>query len=694
MTTKHAATILFILLLGALLAAPAASAAQKGQKPKLPENFKKWLAEEVGYIIAPIEREVFLKLQTDRERALFIEAFWKQRDPTPGDAENEFKTEHYRRLDHANRYLGRDAPRPGWRTDRGRIYIILGEPQDAQRFEGKSSTYDAEVWFYQGKTDIGLPAGFNLVFFRQGGNGEYKLYSPIGDGPQALLTGYSGGPDYETAYKQLRDVEPNLAAVSLSLVPGETGTVYGRPSMSSDILIQRIESSPARGVEAKYAQKFLQYKDLVEVEYTANYLDSDSLIKVFRDPSGLTFVHYAVEPRRLSVNQYESKYYTTLKVNGRVTTADGRLVHQFDKTVSLDMTAEQMREARGAPFDFQDLFPLLGGDYSLSVLIKNEASKEFTSVEQALRIPQGGAAVQLTQPLLGYKVVRLGPAERRMKAFRVGPFQIYCQPNRVFTKRETLAVVFQLNNLADDLAAGGEVRLEFLKDGQPFRDIRRKPSDYPELPNVLEEVSLADFPPAHYTVRVSVAKAGAEIVSSTEEFDLSFAESIPRPWFSSRILPEAGDPVYAEIMGSQLFNLGRLDEARVFLERAFQKKPNSEDTATNLARVYLALQNHPAVVKTLAPFTTPEKTAKYDTSLLAAEALKRMGEFGRAVELLDKAVAYYGVNAVFLNAIGECYAGLGKIKEALAAFEKSLELSPDQSEVRKRVEELRKKTPL
>ena len=280
-----------------------------------------------------------------------------------------------------------------------------------------------------------------------------------------------------------------------------------------------------------------------------------------------------------------------------------------------------------------------------------------------------------------------------MKAFRVGPFQIYCQPNRVFTRQETLAVVFQLNNLADGIAAGGEVRIEFLKDGQAFRDIRRKPSDYPGLPNVLEEVSLADFPPAHYTVRVSVANAGAEIVSAAEEFDLSFAESVPRPWFSSRILPEAGDPVYTEILGAQLFNLGRFDEARVFLERAFQKKPDSEDTATNLARVYLALENPPAVVKTLAPFMTPEKTGKYDTSLLAAEALKRMGELGRAVELLDKAVVHYGVNAVLLNSIGECYEGLGKTKEALAAFEKSLELSPDQPEVRKKVEELKKKSP-
>ena len=692
MTTKRAATILFILLLGALLVAPAASAGEKGQKLKLPENYKKWLEEEVGYIIAPIEREVFLKLKTDRERDLFIEAFWKQRDPTPGTPENEFKTEHYRRIDHANRYLGRDAPRPGWRTDRGRIYIILGEARDIQRFEGQSSTYDAEVWFYQGKTDIGLPAGFNLVFFKEGGHGEFKLYSPVGDGPQALLAGYFGGPDYQTAYEKLREVEPNLAAVSLSLVPGETGTVYGRPSMSSDLLIQRIESSPARGVEAKYAQKFLQYKDLVEVEYTANYLDSDSLIKVFRDPSGLYFVHYAVEPRRLSVNQYDNKYTTTLKVNGRVTTADGRLVHQFDKTVSLNLSAEEMNEASRTPFDFQDLFPLIGGDYSLSVLIKNEASKEFTSVEQTLRIPLGGTGVQMTQPLLGYRVVRLDPAQRRMKAFRVGPFQIYCQPNRIFTKKETLAVLFQLNGLADELAASGEVRVEFLKDSQPFRDIRRKPSDYPELPNVLEEISLADFPPAHYTVRVSVANAGAEVVSAAEEFDLTFAESVPRPWFSSRILPEAGDPVYAEIMGSQLFNLGRFDEACVFLEKAFQKKPESEDAATNLARVYLALNDAPAVAKTLAPFTTPDKTAKYDTYLLAAEALKRTGEFGQAVEIIDKTIARYGVNAVLLNSAGECYVGLGKTKEALMAFEKSLELSPDQPEVREKAEKLKKRS--
>jgi GWxTD domain-containing protein len=689
MNVKRAAIGCLLVISLVLTASVAPSAAQKAAKPKLPDIYKKWLDEDVAYIIAPMEREVFLQLQSDRERDLFIEAFWKQRDPTPASEENEFKTEHFRRIAHANRYLGRDAPRPGWRTDRGRFYIILGEPRDTQRFEGKSQTYDAEIWFYQGLAEKGLPSAFNLVFFREGGHGEYKLYSPVGDGPQALMTGYFGGGDYVTAYQKLREIEPDLAAVSLSLVPGETDTTSGRPSMASDILIQRIESAPARAVESKYAQKFLQYKDIVEVEYTANYLDSDSLIKVFRDPSGLYFVHYAVEPRRLSVNAYEGKYYTTLKVNGRVTTAEGRLVHQFDKTVALNLTAEEMADAGRVPFDFQDLFPLVGGDYSLSLLIKNEASKEFTSVEQALRIPQAGTAVQMTQPLLGYKAVRLEPAQRRMKAFRVGPYQIQCQPGRTFARQETLVVAFQLNNLSDDLGAAGEVRIDVLKDGQPFRSIRRKPAECADLPNIVEEVSLADFPPAHYAVRASFASGGAEIVAAEEEFDLSFAEAIPRPWTSSRVLPDPSDPVYAEIVGAQLFNLGRYQEARVFLERAFQKKPGSEDTAGSLARASLALDDPAAAAKVLAPFLGGEKPAKYETHVLAAEALKRTGQFGPAVELLDKAVAHYGVNAVLLNSLGESYQGLGRIKEALAAFERSLELSPDQPAVRKRVEELK-----
>ena len=110
------------------------------EKPDdLPDVYKKWLDEEVVYIITPTEKEVFLQLKTNQERDTFIKAFWHQRDLLHGMPEGEARREHYRRLNRANRYFGRGSTKPGWKTDRGRAYIILGEPEDIQRFEGKNS---------------------------------------------------------------------------------------------------------------------------------------------------------------------------------------------------------------------------------------------------------------------------------------------------------------------------------------------------------------------------------------------------------------------------------------------------------------------------------------------------------------------------------------------------------------------------
>lgn len=142
----------------------------------LPFKYKKWLEEEVVYIISEKEREVFLSLQTDRERDVFIEAFWKHRDPTPNTPENEFKTEHYRRIKFANERFGRETATPGWRTEMGRIYIILGEPRQIDRLENESELYPTQVWFYDGMDQYGLPPAFYVVFFKKYNAGDYVLY--------------------------------------------------------------------------------------------------------------------------------------------------------------------------------------------------------------------------------------------------------------------------------------------------------------------------------------------------------------------------------------------------------------------------------------------------------------------------------------------------------------------------------------
>ncbi|MGB7294991.1 MAG: GWxTD domain-containing protein, partial [Candidatus Aminicenantales bacterium] len=419
-----------------------------GQKKDLPPVHKTWLEEEVIYIITPLEKEVFRKLTTDRERDIFIEAFWKHRDPTPGTPENEFKAEHFRRINFVNHFYGRGSPKLGWQTDRGRIYIILGEPNEIHRFEGKSITYPAEVWFYQGKTDVGLPAGFYVVFFQPGNVGEYRLFSPSQDGPQALLTSYLGySSDYLAAYNELKEHEPLLAEVSMSLIPGETSAVMGRSLLSSDLLIHRVETTAQRTVEAKYAHKFLQYKDIIEVEYSANFIDSDGLFKLTKDPSGVYFVHFSIEPERLSIGQYEKRFYTTLKMNGSVITPEGKLIHQFDRSISMNFDEVQIVSISRQPLSIHEMFPLIPGEYRFSVLVKNEVSKEFTSIEWNLVIPVDEPAVQMTSPTLAYKVVPVVANRDSLKPFRFGGYQVYAQPNRVFLKKDTLGVVFQVHGL-------------------------------------------------------------------------------------------------------------------------------------------------------------------------------------------------------------------------------------------------------
>jgi len=658
----------------------------------LPPLHKKWLEEEVVYIITPIEKEVFLKLATDRERDRFIDAFWKHRDPTPATPENEFRTEHFRRLNYANHFFGRESPKPGWKTDRGRMYILLGEPNDVQRFEGKTMTYPAEIWFYQGKIDLGLPPGFHLVFFQEGGSGEYRLYSPLKDGPQALLTSYSGDPmDYLEAYKQLKEFEPELAEVSLSLIPGEESSSMGRPSLASDLLVQKVETIPATQVKERYAKKFLEYKDMVEVEYTANYIDCDYLVKVLKDSSGMHFVHYGVEPERLSVSQYESKYYTSLKLNGKVSSLDGKTIYQFEKNISLDFDQERIKSASRQPLIIHDMFPLIPGNYKFSLLIKNEASKEFASLDQDILIPQDEQALQMTSLILGYRLNKNPAKQNKLRPFELGTNQVYFQPNRVFLRQDTLVLAFQAHGLSQEMKEKGSIKFIFLKGGQQFQSATKKLAECAELPNVIQQFSLQDFPPAHYRVQVSLLVDDKDVLFESDEFDITHLEAIPRPWVYSKILPEAADPVYSYIIGTQLFNSGRITEARAALEEANQKRPDSVDFALNLVQAYMALGEYPKIEPVLLPFLNRPEPPKYELLFIMGKAYQNREEFRKAIEVFDKAISHYGLNIHLLNSIGECYLRLNETNEALAAWQKSLELNPDQPQLKKIVEALKEK---
>ena len=658
----------------------------------LPPVYEKWLEEEVVYIITPMEREVFLKLQNNKERDKFIEAFWSQRDKLFNRPKGESQKEHYRRVNHVNHFFGRGTPKPGWKTDRGRTYIILGEPSDIQNFEGQTQIYPTVVWFYQGKTDLGLPPGFNLIFYQESFTGEYRLYSPARDGPQALLTSYFGDPlDYTAAYKYLQEFEPDLADLSLSLIPGEGSVYTGRPSLTSDLLIQRVETVPVRQMKDRYAQKFLEYKDIVEVEYSTNYIESDSSVKLIKDPSGINFVHYAVEPETLSVDSHENTYFTTLIVNGTVSTLDGKIIYQFEKDFSINFDEEKLRSVSRQPLSLRDMFPLIPGTYKLSILVKNETSREFTSLEKTLVIPGEEDGLQMTSLILGYNLKKNEQQQRGLRPFQIGNDQIYVHANKIFVKNDTLVAAFQIHEMNPALRENGEIRYTFFKNDEEFHTVTKKIPEYPDLPNILEQFALSEFPPDHYRIQISLMAGGREVLSESENFDVTFAEAVVRPWTFSKVLAEIEDPAYSFILGTQLYNSGEIAEAKDHLENAFRNNPKSVDLALNLARTYMALGQYNETKSLLLPFSNQPEPPSFELFFILGKSYQSSGEFDMAIATYDKALTHYGLNTNLLNSLGECYFQMGIPDEALAAWEKSLELNPEQPEIQKNVKVLKEK---
>lgn len=682
---KQKSIVLFILFFPILLSA------QSKKSPKdLPKTYKKWIQEEIVYIITAKEKEVFLQFESDRERDIFIKAFWKHRDPTPGTPVNEYKQEHYRRFNYANHHFGRTAPKPGWKTDRGRIYIILGEPADIEKHESHGKVYPSEVWFYQGDPNVGLPPQFQLIFFQRKGSGEYILYSPVRDGPESLIAGYLGDAmDRKIAYQQLLEYDPTLAPVSLSLIPGERPSLSAdHPSLASDVLISRFPSVPHKKVEDKYAEQLLRYKDIIEVEYSANYIDNFSLTKIYRGPSGIFFLYYVLQPKRLSIGIHEAKYYSHLKLNGNITDLKGRTIFQYEKSIPLELTGEQLSRIKSTPFNLYDMVPLTPGSYRFSVLLKNTVSKEFTSLEKEISIPYDLSSLQMTPLVIGYKTELLNRPVN--KPFSFGNKIFYCLPEKNFVPSENLYLFFQVFGLTPELREKGVLKYTFFRGEEEFRTFTKEVKEYPENINFREEFLLRDFIPAYYRIKVSLLDSEQkEILSELEEFFISSKPVVPRPWIHTRAMPNSEDPIYSYILGIQWFNKGEIEKAREYLENAYQKDPESSDYAFNLAKVFYLLKDFTKTKEILSPFLDKNRL-NYEGYYLMGRVHQVLGELEKAISIYDAAISHFGININLLNSLGDCYYNLGNEQEALAAWKKSLEINPKQEKVRRQIESLNK----
>jgi GWxTD domain-containing protein len=689
--------ITFLILIFFLIV-PASFGAEK--KIKLPPKYKKWLEEEVVYIITSKEEKAFKQLETDKQRDLFIEEFWRQRDPTPGTSRNEFSEEHNRRIEYANKWFGRGTSMPGWKTERGRIYIILGEPIYRDRFPNSQYIYPTELWFYQGNVSQGLEPFFYIVFYKRWGAGDFILYSPQTDGPQSLVplishelnplaTNRSSRTSDEgkggTAYGIIKErVSYDLAQASISLIPGGASI----SPVESDKLLGKVNIFPQKNVDDVYAYEFLRDKASVEVSYSVYYIGNTSAVKILKDESGHFFVHYSIQPQNLSLNAYQDRYYSNIKISGRITDLEDKTVFQYEREFPLDFSKDQIKQVKMIPMAIQDSFPLVPGNYTVNVLLQNTVSKEFTSFERDIIIPESEEALWMNDLVLAYLKIR--DQELWKSSFMVGDKRFYPCLMKEFTPQDTLYLFFQLYGLSKELREGGWVKYTFFKGGKEQYVKKTKIKEYEAGINFLEEIPLQDFPPSSYIIRVSVLdRDGREVLFKQERFSV-LSKIHARPWIQFKRYPGSGDPVYSFLRGTQLLNKGEMERAEDELGKAYEMEPVREDFAIAYAGVLLNRGANEDVKKMLMPFV--EKQVSDDNLYyILGRAHQGAGEYEEAISFYQKFISHQGASFMVLNSIGECYFQAENHKEALKAWEKSLEINPDQPEIKKKIEGIKKK---
>lgn len=671
----------------------------KNESP-IPMKYKKWLEEEAVYIITSKEEKVFRQLETDKQRDLFIEEFWRQRDPTPGTPQNEFRDEHYRRIEYANRFFGRGTPKPGWKTERGRVYIILGEPIYRQEYiDGR--IYPIDLWFYQGGLE--LESFFYILFFKRSGVGDFELYSPMRDGPPKLCIQtshepwdamgsqkawnrfFTSGKDASAggaAYEILYTISIDLAQASLSLIPG--GSAIN--PIESDKLLGKVNVYPQKIVDNEYAYEFLRNKATVEVSYSVHYIGNTSIVKTFQDESDLFFVHYSIQPQNLSVMGYKDKYYSNIQISGRVTDLDGKTVFQYNREYPIDFSKEQIKRVKMIPMTIQDSFPLVPGNYKFSLLLENTVSKEFTSFDKDIIIPEIKESHQMSELVLAY--MKEQDQESLKSPFKLGKIIFFPCIRKEFTPKDTLILFFQIYGLREKLNEEGWIIYTFLEKGKNHLIKKKRIRDYQGGKNFIEEFSLKDFPPSIYGLRVSVIENEREILTQEDNFSVS-SQSQTKPWIQFKKYPGPGDPIYYFMKGIQLLNKGKMQKAQEELRRAYEMKPGREDFAIAYAQVLLNKEDYREIIKVLNPYAE-KSVSDYSLLRMLGRAYMEDEEYEKAINLYQRYISHEGMSVDVLNSVGNCYFQIGNIKEALRAWERSLEINPKQEKIKNLVENIRR----
>lgn len=666
---------------------------------KMTAELELWL-EDVSPIISKTERTVFLKLETNTDRAKFVRLFWRMRDPFPDTNENEFRKEYEERVRFADRTFGHFSPKRGSQTDRGFFYLVLGPPLERQQFTTQSAVWPLELWFYKGATEFGLPSYFYLIFYQPEGIGDFRLYSPTVEGPEKLVPPVLGTGSVVTrsdAYAAVKKISGELAAATLSYLPSDTP--MGTASFSSDAIIASVRSLPGKRFSDTYARSYLSYKDRVETEYMDSYLQSSFQLRVFAE-AGQTFLHWSIEPETMNFGTQGDAIYAAFELVLRLEDGRGTAVYERTEEIPLKLTAEQFRAHARRRFAFQDLLAVIPGEYRALFLLKNKTARDFSSVETRIVVPGAEAGVRpaMSPPLLFYARTAVPDAlKANLKAFVFGGQEYLVGSRNEFTTASALGVFLQVRNVAASGAAGRpsfHLDLVSLDTNEtvgtfPLTEAVPDPRDAAAL-LVTGSVPLKDVKPGYYRAVVSLRSADGRVLSEEKENFVILAQPAPvTPWVYARLHGPFPGPEHLKVLASQHFMRGDYGSSRRTLESLLETR-DDPDVRLLLAKSLYGL----GLYKESLSHASAVYSRLGDRESAKVIALDHAGlkDWEAALTYLEKLMAE-ATEVPVLNLAAEAYLAVGRPERALPLIEKSLSLLPNQPAVKALEEKARKRFP-
>src|SRR5271155_3774543 len=497
---------------------------------ELDTPYRQWLNEDVVYIISPDERNAFLQLATNEEREQFIEQFWLRRSGNPDLPDNDFKEEHYRRIAYANEHYASGIP--GWKTDRGKMYIIWGPPDEIESHPtggtydrpmeeggGTTSTYPWETWRWRYLEGIG--ENIVLEFVDPSQSGEYHMTMDPSE-KDALLHVPGAGLSLMEQMGLASQADRFTRSDGTNLPTALGGTPASLDEFNRLELFAKVQQPPPvkfKDLEAVVTARLV--RDQMKFGWRTDFL------KVTND-TVLVPVTVQVPNSQLSFRTRDGIHSATINIFGRVTTLTGRIVQTFEESVSRDFPDSLFQKSLKLQSIYQKSVPLRPGLYRLDLVIKDVDSGNVGVVNTRLAVPRyEDEKLEASSLILADQIEHVPAKQIGTGQFVIGSSKVRPKLDADFTTTDKLGIYMQVYNLKpDDKTHKSAATFQYtVKKGEQqimqFKETSEEMKQTGDQITIERLLPLATLSPGKYTLQINATDSlSKQTVSRTAEFSV------------------------------------------------------------------------------------------------------------------------------------------------------------------------------